>query len=267
MATAAVESNTISIMLADDNRDFCELVSKFLSSQPNFYVQEIFHNGNDVLDALQKELPDVLILDIIMPHLDGIGVLEQINKMNLPKKPKIIMLTAFGQESITQRIVDLGADYYVLKPFNLEVLGQRIRQLVKQGDPLPDPHFYPQVREKRSLDLEVTRMIHEIGIPAHIKGYLYLREAILMVIERVELLGGITKELYPTVAKKFDTTPSRVERAIRHAIEVAWNRGNVDVIHNLFGHTVQSDRGKPTNSEFIAMVADKIRMSMNAAYR
>lgn len=264
MALATADAKTISIVLADDNRDFCELVEKFLNSQPGFSVRNVFHNGKEVLESLQKEIPDVLILDIIMPHLDGIGVLERINQLNLPKKPKVIMLTAFGKEAITQRIVDLGADYYILKPFNMEVLVQRIRQLVKQETSLPIQTNLQPTTPKRNLVLEVTEVIHDIGIPAHIKGYLYLREAIMMVIERVELLGGITKELYPTVAKKYDTTPSRVERAIRHAIEVAWNRGNVDVIHSMFGHTVQSDRGKPTNSEFIAMVADKIRMSLNS---
>jgi len=205
---------------------------------------------------LQTEVPDVIILDIIMPHLDGLGVLEQVNALGLEHRPKIIMLTAFGQESIAQRVVDLGADYYILKPFDLNVLAKRIRQIVKVGGARVAVH------EGRSLDIEVTGVLHEIGIPAHIKGYLYLREAIILVVQRVELLGGVTKELYPSIAKKFATTPSRVERAIRHAIEVAWSRGNVDLIHKLFGHTVNSDRGKPTNSEFIAMVADKLRMEL-----
>ncbi|HEY3316528.1 MAG TPA: sporulation transcription factor Spo0A, partial [Bacillota bacterium] len=164
------------------------------------------------------------------------------------------------QEDITQKVVQLGADYYVLKPFNLDVLINRIRQLANQHGAAP----VHQTRTK-SMDLEVTNVIHEIGIPAHIKGYLYLREAILMVIGRVELLGAVTKELYPTIAAKHDTTPSRVERAIRHAIEVAWNRGNFDVINALFGYTVNHDRGKPTNSEFIAMVADKLRMESKAS--
>jgi len=214
-----------------------------------------------VLEKASQTSPDVIVLDIIMPHLDGIGVLERLRQMELEKKPKVIMLTAFGQENITQKAVELGADYYVLKPFNLNVLLQRIRQVaVEEGE---RPRAGPP--RGRNLDLEVTNIIHEIGIPAHIKGYLYLRDAIIMVINRVDLLGAITKELYPAIAEKYDTTSSRVERAIRHAIEVAWNRGNVDMIDSLFGHTVSQERGKPTNSEFIAMVADRLRMQMKAA--
>jgi two-component system response regulator (stage 0 sporulation protein A) len=246
----------IRVLVADDNREFCELLGQYIQNQPDFRLVGAAQNGRQVMEMLQSEVPDVIILDIIMPHLDGLGVLEQINALGLEHRPKIIMLTAFGQESIAQRVVDLGADYYILKPFDLNVLAKRIRQIVKVGGTRVAAH------EGRSLDIEVTGVLHEIGIPAHIKGYLYLREAIIMVVQRVELLGGVTKELYPSIAKKFTTTPSRVERAIRHAIEVAWSRGNVELIHKLFGHTVNSDRGKPTNSEFIAMVADKLRMEL-----
>jgi two-component system response regulator (stage 0 sporulation protein A) len=256
MAVSAHAVAPIRVLVADDNREFCELLGQYIQNQPDFRLVGSAQNGRQVMEMLQSEVPDVIILDIIMPHLDGLGVLEQINALGLEHRPKIIMLTAFGQESIAQRVVDLGADYYILKPFDLNVLAKRIRQIVKVGP------ARVAVQEGRSLDIEVTGVLHEIGIPAHIKGYLYLREAIIMVVQRVELLGGVTKELYPSIAKKFATTPSRVERAIRHAIEVAWSRGNVDLIHKLFGHTVNSDRGKPTNSEFIAMVADKLRMEL-----
>lgn len=223
----------------------------------------VAHNGLEVLDLVDKASPEVLVLDIIMPHLDGLGVLERLNEMDRGHRPKVIILTAFGQEAITQRVVELGADYYILKPFNLDVLVHRIRQL---GSGVASP--LPMTRERReapNLELEVTNIIHELGIPAHIKGYLYLRESILLVVDRVELLGGVTKELYPMVAQKFSTTPSRVERAIRHAIEVAWSRGNIDAIHRFFGYTVDYERGKPTNSEFIAMVADRLRMELHSA--
>ncbi|MCL6451834.1 MAG: sporulation transcription factor Spo0A [Acetobacteraceae bacterium] len=257
----AQDSERIKVLIADDNRDFCQLLKECIEGQEDFELTGVAHNGLEVLDKLSQAVPDVIILDIIMPHLDGIGVLEKLNQMDLEKKPKVVMLTAFGQEKITQRVVELGADYYILKPFNLNVLVHRVRQLAS--------HNGPQARRTsargRSLDLEVTNIIHEIGIPAHIKGYLYLREAILMVTHRVELLGGVTKELYPAIAQKYRTTPSRVERAIRHAIEVAWSRGNVDMINSLFGHTVSQERGKPTNSEFIAMVADRLRMQMKVA--
>jgi two-component system response regulator (stage 0 sporulation protein A) len=236
----------------------------------------IAHNGAEVLDVVTKSIPDVIILDIIMPHLDGIGVLEKLKLLDLPARPKIIMLTAFGQENITQKVLEMGADYYVLKPFSLDVLGTRIRQLaggagVGAGNTVsvqPAPSSATKVympQRTRSLDNDVTTIIHEIGIPAHIKGYRYLREAIMMVVNRVDLLGCVTKELYPSIALNHATTPSRVERAIRHAIEVAWSRGNMDVINGLFGHTVNRERGKPTNSEFIAMVADKLRMETKAS--
>ena len=256
MAVSAAALSPYRILVADDNREFCDLLAQYIQSQTDFKLVGTAQNGRQVLEMVQSENPDVVVLDIIMPHLDGIGVLEQLNGLGLAKRPKIIMLTAFGQESIAQRVVALGADYYILKPFDLAVLAKRIRQIAS-GQPIK-----PAQAEARSLDVEVTDVLHEIGIPAHIKGYLYLREAICLVVQRVELLGGVTKELYPTIAKRYQTTPSRVERAIRHAIEVAWNRGNVDVIHSLFGHTINSDRGKPTNSEFIAMVADKLRMEL-----
>jgi two-component system response regulator (stage 0 sporulation protein A) len=256
MAVTAQALSPYRVLVADDNREFCDLLAQYIQSQTDFKLVGTAQNGRQVLELVQSEAPDVIVLDIIMPHLDGIGVLEQLNALGLARRPKVIMLTAFGQESIAQRVVALGADYYILKPFDLAVLAKRIRQIAS-GQPVR-----PVQAETRSLDIEVTDVLHEIGIPAHIKGYLYLREAICLVVQRVELLGGVTKELYPSIAKRYATTPSRVERAIRHAIEVAWNRGNVDVIHSLFGHTINSDRGKPTNSEFIAMVADKLRMEL-----
>ncbi len=252
-----MQSGGIQILIADDNREFCELLQDHLSSEPDFQTVGLAFNGLEVLDFIAKNgAPDVIILDIIMPHLDGIGVLEKLNHYNFDRRPRVIMLTAFGQENFTQRVLELGADYYILKPFNLDILTQRIRQIV-------DGKMHaraPVTREPKNIDVAVTNLIHEIGIPAHIKGYIYLRDAIIKVINQVDLLGGITKELYPSIAEKYNTTPSRVERAIRHAIEVAWNRGNIDVINDLFGHTVNRERGKPTNSEFIAMVADKFRL-------
>jgi len=250
----------IRVVLADDNREFCDTVREFMSRQSDLELCGVAQNGVEVLEMLAQEKPDVLILDVIMPHLDGIGVLERMAQESRDGRPKIIALTAFGHESLTQHISSLGADYYILKPFSLDVLGQRIRQLVSAREMQPAPVASAAAPPTRQLDVEVTRILHEVGIPAHIKGYLYLREAILMVIEDVELLSLVTKELYPSVARKYKTTPSRVERAIRHAIEVAWNRGNLTAIHRIFSHTVSRERGKPTNSEFIAMVADKLRL-------
>lgn len=251
--------NRVKVLLADDNKEFCELFRDYMASQDDLELVGVAHNGTEVLDLVDEVRPDVLVLDIIMPHLDGIGVLERLTR-DETGRPKVIMLTAFGQEAVTQRVVSLGADYYVLKPFSLDVLADRIRQLSLSSAPLAQPPA-----RARNLEVEVTNIIHEVGIPAHIKGYFYLRDAITMVVNHVDYLGAVTKELYPAVAAKYDTTPSRVERAIRHAIEVAWNRGNIDAIVRLFGYTVSHDRGKPTNSEFIAMIADKLRMELRMA--
>lgn len=252
---------TIKVAIADDNREFAGLMQEYLLQQPDIDLVGVAYNGEEILSIIQDKKPDVVILDIIMPHLDGIGVLERINSSN-DKRPKIIMLTAFGQESITQRVVELGADYYILKPFNMDVLASRIRQLacvITSQRPV-----VAQAIKARPLDVEVTNIIREIGIPAHIKGYQYLRDAIMMIISEIELLGAVTKVLYPMIAEKYSTTPSRVERAIRHAIEVAWSRGNMDMINRIFGYTVKLEKGKPTNSEFMAMIADKLRMEMRA---
>lgn len=255
----------IQVLLADDNREFTQLLSEFIGEQEDMEVMAVAYNGNEVLRLFeQNEIPDVLILDIIMPHLDGLGVLEKLREMNLTPAPKIIMLTAFGQENITQKAVQLGASYYILKPFDMEVLTNRIRQLVGNHPSLTsaisNKANIVQMPKGKNLDANITTIIHEIGVPAHIKGYQYLREAITMVYNNIEILGAITKTLYPAIAEKYKTTPSRVERAIRHAIEVAWTRGNIDSISYIFGYTVNISKSKPTNSEFIAMVADKLRI-------
>lgn len=252
----------IRIAVADDNREFVGIVQEYFMQQPDIEVVGVAHNGEEILKIIETEEPDVVVLDIIMPHLDGIGVLEQMNASQNLKRPKFIMLTAFGQERVTQRVVELGADYYVLKPFSMEILASRIRQLagvISQQRPL-----VAQAIKAHPVDVEVTNIIREIGIPAHIKGYQYLRDAIMMIVNEIELLGAVTKVLYPLIAEKYTTTPSRVERAIRHAIEVAWSRGNMDMINKVFGYTIKLERGKPTNSEFMAMIADKLRMEMRA---
>lgn len=263
----------IEVMLADDNKEFTNLLSEYISEQSDMEVIGVAYNGDEVLQYIERDrkIPDVLILDIIMPHLDGLGVLERLRSLNLTPQPQIIMLTAFGQENITQKAVQLGASYYILKPFDMEVLVNRIRQLVSGGAMAATPasgsakaNVIPMSKGK-NLDANITSIIHEIGVPAHIKGYQYLREAITMVYNNIEILGAITKTLYPEIAEKFKTTPSRVERAIRHAIEVAWTRGNIDSISHLFGYTVNISKSKPTNSEFIAMVADKLRIEHKVA--
>jgi len=249
----------INILVVDDNKDFCGILNEYFTEQKDLNLCGTVYNGIDAIKAIQEKEPDVVILDIIMPYLDGIGVLEKLDASEISVKPKIIVLTTLGQENMTQQACDLGADYYILKPFDLDVLGVRIKQLVK-GETSSSGNGSKNMLKGKSFDIEVTKIIHQMGVPAHIKGYQYLRDSILVVIEDVSLLGAVTKELYPSIAKKYMTTPSRVERAIRHAIELAWDRGNVDMMNRFFGYTINVERGKPTNSEFIAMVADKLRI-------
>lgn len=267
----------VRVLLTDDNRDFIEVLKEYINRQQDMDLVGVAYHGQEAVELINREEPDVVVLDIIMPHLDGLGLLEKIQ--NRGKKPRVIILSAFGQETMTQKAVNLGADYYILKPFDLETLGRRIRQLAG-NDPFPSGPGLQAANivlangalaaglspksadeEAKRLEVEVTRMIHQMGVPAHVKGYQYLRDAIVDVVQEISLLGAVTKELYPMIAEKYETTPSRVERAIRHAIELAWDRGNIELMNKFFGYTIDVDRGKPTNSEFIAMVADKLRMT------
>ncbi|MBN6888809.1 two-component system, response regulator, stage 0 sporulation protein A [Cytobacillus horneckiae] len=260
----------IKVCVVDDNRELVALLEEYISSQEDMEVVGVAHNGQDCLNIIEEVETDVLVLDIIMPHLDGLAVLEKMRNFEKKPLPSVIMLTAFGQEDVTKKAVDLGASYFILKPFDMDNLASHIRQVSGKSSPImrkPSANNYrSQVEAKpKNLDASITSIIHEIGVPAHIKGYLYLREAISMVYNDIELLGSITKVLYPDIAKKYNTTASRVERAIRHAIEVAWSRGNIDSISSLFGYTVSMTKAKPTNSEFIAMVADKLRLEHKAS--
>ncbi|MDI6618132.1 MAG: sporulation transcription factor Spo0A [Clostridiales bacterium] len=267
-----MDEKKIKVLIADDNKEFCSILSEYLSKQNDMEVVGIAKDGLEALKLISDQNPDVLVLDIIMPHLDGLGVLERINSLDLNNVPKIIVLSAVGQDKITQRAINLGADYYVVKPFELDVFVSRIRQMFNSSMGMQEIRKHMVDSEQQTsnffnnnLESEITNIIHEIGVPAHIKGYLYLREAIFMVVNDVELLSAVTKELYPSIAKKFNTTASRVERAIRHAIEVAWSRGQIETINKIFGYTIHNGKGKPTNSEFIAMVADKLRLKQKVS--
>ena len=251
--------DVIKILLADDSKNFCNIMKEYFSSIEHYEVCGTAYNGLEALEMIEKYQPNVVILDLIMPHLDGLGVLERMNSLNFNSFPNVIMLTAFGQENLAKRAVELGATYYIIKPFDLQLLDSRIRQLTSELKVIPVKSS--SVPEKpRNLDVEVTRIIHQMGVPAHVKGYQYLRDAIILVVEEVNLMGAVTKELYPMIAEKYNATASRVERAIRHAIELAWDRGNVEMMNKYFGYTIDIERGKPTNSEFIAMIADDLRM-------
>jgi len=265
-----MENNKISVVIADDNKEFCNILNDYLLNQRDIVVTGVAKDGIEALKLIQEKRPDLVVLDIIMPHLDGLGVLERLNAMNIDPLPRIIVLSAVGQDKITQRAITLGADYYVVKPFDMDVFTKRIRQMFnntisgeqtrKTASLIETEDINIRRNEPLDLESEITNIIHEIGVPAHIKGYMYLREAISMVVNDVELLSAVTKELYPSIAKKYNTTASRVERAIRHAIEVALSRGQVETINRIFGYTIHNGKGKPTNSEFIAMVADKLRL-------
>ncbi|RKL64918.1 sporulation transcription factor Spo0A [Salipaludibacillus neizhouensis] len=254
----------VKVCVADDNRELVNLLQDVIQSQDDMEVVGTAFNGQECLELVEETQPDVLILDIIMPHLDGLAVLEKLNERQLKKRPNIIMLTAFGKEYTTKRTAELGAAYYVIKPFDMDTLMNKIRDVSGQSKSYTRSYSmetgYKREYKPMNLDASITSIIHEIGVPAHIKGYMYLREAITRVYKDIELLGSITKVLYPEIAKHFNTTASRVERAIRHAIEVAWSRGNIESISKMFGYTVSVSKSKPTNSEFIAMVADKLRI-------
>lgn len=257
----------LSVVVADDNERIISLLSDLLSTDEDIDIVGTAKNGQEAYDVIRKEKPDVVLLDIIMPKLDGLSVMEKINKDDtLDKHPAFVVMSAVGQEAITEDAFSLGANYFIMKPFDHESLMCRMKQLKSPGHMLGSQckiasmiTKMPEIA-KKDLEVVVTDFIHEVGVPAHIKGYQYLRDAIILVVNDMEMLNSITKILYPTIAKKYQTTPSRVERAIRHAIEVAWGRGKMDTLEKLFGYTVNMGKGKPTNSEFIAMIADKIRL-------
>ena len=265
-------SGKIKVFIADDNAEFVSTLVTYLDSQDDMEVIATARDGLEAVEKITSVDPDIAILDVIMPQLDGLGVLEAINE-KLDAIPICIMLSAVGQDKVTSRAMCLGAQYYVVKPFEMEVLVKRIRELVKNQSPETLSPVLKDVKttyievdnSKLNLEAKVTNIIHDVGVPAHIKGYQYLRDGIIMAVNDVDVINQITKQLYPDLAKKYKTTPSRVERAIRHAIEVAWNRGQIESMENIFGYTVNSNRGKPTNSEFIAMIADKLRLEIKTA--
>lgn len=255
----------INVAIADDNERILDLLGDIISNDKELTLVGKANNGEDMYELIRQKQPDVVLLDLIMPKMDGLSVMDLVNEdKDIKKHPDFIVVTAVGQERITEDAFKKGANYYIMKPFNNDMVLNRIkhanhviRHEMKQMSPGETTlNRQPEV----NLETRVTDMIHEIGIPAHIKGYHYLRDAIIMAVEDMDVLNAITKVLYPTVAKMHQTTASRVERAIRHAIEVAWSRGKLDTLDDLFGYTVSNGKGKPTNSEFIALIADTIRL-------
>ena len=254
----------LNVAIADDNERMLDMLETVISMDEELSVVGKAKNGEEVCQIIKNKQPDVVLLDLIMPKMDGLSVMEQVNHdKTLTKQPCFIVVTAVGQEKITEDAFNKGANYYVMKPFNNEMLLDRIKTVRKvfRSHERKNEEIVENVQIREDdLETRVTDMLHEIGIPAHIKGYHYLRDAIMMAVEDMDVLNAITKVLYPTVAKKYKTTSSRVERAIRHAIEVAWSRGKLDTLDELFGYTVSNGKGKPTNSEFIALIADTIQL-------
>ena len=242
-----------------------DLLDRVIGMEKDMNLVGKAKNGEEMCQIIKDKQPDVVLLDLIMPKMDGLTVMEQVNKQEfVDKRPYFIVLTAVGQEKITEDAFNKGANYYIMKPFNHTILLDRIKSIRKKPAVFEkkNEESIQEVSSKReNLESRVTNMLHEIGIPAHIKGYQYLREAIMMSVEDPAMISSITKILYPTIAKRFQTTPSRVERAIRHAIEVAWSRGRMETLDAMFGYTIDTGKGKPTNSEFIALIADRIRLS------
>ncbi len=255
----------LNVAIGDDNEQILEILSDLVNSDKDLMLVGKASNGEEMYQIIESKEPDVVLLDLIMPKMDGFRVMEAVLKnKNLKKFPEFIIVTAIGQEKITEEAFRKGASYFIMKPFNNETVLNQIKNFHQkvQSDNYKTRNTTINVRAAKGENLEsrVTNMIHDIGIPAHIKGYHYLRDSIMMAVNDMDVLNAITKILYPTVAKKYQTTSSRVERAIRHAIEVAWNRGKIEILDDLFGYTVSDGKGKPTNSEFIALVADTIRL-------
>ena len=250
----------LKVMLASEGNDFGQTCAGVLRTY-GCDVRMIAKNGAEVLNKTETEKPDVVLMDAFMSSIDALGVLKEIPKLKIDKKPVVMVMSSVDNQRFEQEVLSAGADYYFLKPFDMDMLAERVTQMSgwKNGSNVKSIH-----NTEGSADLEVivSDIMHQIGVPAHIKGYQYLREAIILSINDNEMMNSVTKVLYPTVAKTFSTTSSRVERAIRHAIEVAWDRGDVDVLSSYFGYTIQNSRGKPTNSEFIAMISDKLRLRL-----
>ena len=222
-------------------------------------------DGKDVIARIAAEAPDVVIMDLFMTRIDSIGVMRAIKRTKPEKPPMFVVYSSFDSPVLEREVMGSGATYFVLKPFNLGELAENILRLNKRRAVRAKGGIRQAGFDGYNIELKVTEILHQIGVPAHIKGYHYLRDSIIMSIEKPEIINAVTKQLYPSVAKKYETTSSRVERAIRHAIEVAWDRGDVEVLNSYFGYTIQGSRGKPTNSEFIAMISDKLRLQMKNA--
>ncbi|MEE3404017.1 MAG: sporulation transcription factor Spo0A [Acutalibacteraceae bacterium] len=249
----------IKVLIAEEANEFMTESSE-LFEEKGFDAQFCEKNGHRLLENMDAFCPDVVLMDMFMSGLDGVGVMRTVKESNRTGKPIFVIVSSFDSAMLEKEALRAGAAYYVIKPYRTADLLDRISELVtcyREEQPLPTCQVYSIDHD---LELTITGILHQIGVPAHIKGYHYLRSSIMMSVKQPEIINAITKELYPSVANKYNTTSSRVERAIRHAIEVAWDRGDVDVLNSYFGYTIHNSRGKPTNSEFIAMISDRLRL-------
>lgn len=251
----------LKIVIADDTTELGQNCAKALKSY-GMEVSLCEKDGVSLLEKTRQVKPDVVLADVFMPNLDILGVLNNLKTVSEKERPMVMAMSSFDNQRLEKETLDAGASYYFLKPFDINTMAERIIQLSGWKNEISPVAVKDNVITDTDLQIMVTDIIHQIGVPAHIKGYHYLREAIILSIKNSEIINSVTKLLYPTVAKKYATTSSRVERAIRHAIEVAWDRGDIDVLNSYFGYTIQNDRGKPTNSEFIAMISDKMRLKL-----
>ncbi len=246
--------NKIKVLLIDDNKQLIDMVKEYFSSHAVIEVSDVAYDGKEGLALIENKTYDVVLLDLIMPGMDGIKLLEEVNRKNL--EARIVVVTSYNSPEVIRKVSGLGIKYFMLKPFELSELESKILE-----------YSNSKIYTKKTIDLyysnlqmSITKLLHELGVPSHIKGYTYIREGITLIYNNPTLTGAITKELYPTIAKKYKTTSSRVERAIRHAIEVSWNRANWELMEEVFGYSVDIDKAKATNSEFIVTLADKLRL-------
>ena len=257
-----MDMEKIRVMLADDNRSMLSLLTDYLGRKPDIEITAAVSDGMEIPAAVLEQRPDLLVMDIIMPRQDGFMTLEKLSAADFPARPKVIVLTGLARDDFIMRAIRLGASYYMVKPFDMNLLYERIVEIARE------PALPVAAGEERggreSVDEQITNLFLTLGIPAHIKGYQYLREAVRMVLADHDVINRITKELYPGIARRFDTSASKVERAMRHAIEVAWTRGRLDAVNQMYGYKVFKREDKPTNGEFIALVSDKIAVKKTA---
>ena len=254
--------NKIKVLIADDATEFSRNCANVLKSY-GFEVVLCAKDGVKVIQEIERVRPNVVLMDMFMPNIDSFGVIDNL-KSKRKELPIIMIMSGYDNPLLEKQVIENGASYYLIKPFDFEILAERILKMNNKEADLTVIHSFNNSKDS-DLELMITEIIHQIGVPAHIKGYHYIRESITIAVNNADIINSVTKQLYPMVAKKYQTTSSRVERAIRHAIEVAWDRGDIDVLNSYFGYTIHNERGKPTNSEFIAMIADKLRLRLKVS--